>query len=161
MIDLCIQRYPVLAICRDDIQAATDRLIACFENGGKLLICGNGGSSADAEHIAGELMKGFLKKRPILQEKRFGMCANVPQMIDLLDNLQEGLPAIPMPSLTGLNSAYCNDVDPSMIYAQSVLALAKPEDILLGISTSGNSKNVVNAAMTAKSLGVTVLTLTG
>ena len=82
-------------------------------------------------------------------------------MIDLLDNLQEGLPAIPMPSLTGLNSAYCNDVDPSMIYAQSVLALAKPEDILLGISTSGNSKNVVNAAMTAKSLGVTVLTLTG
>lgn len=161
MIDLCIKRHPELAVCREDIQAATEMLIACFENDGKLLICGNGGSSADAEHIVGELMKGFLKKRLIPEEKRLKMCKNAPQVAELLDNLQEGLPAIPLPSLTGLNSAYCNDVDPSMIYAQSVLALVKPGDILLGISTSGNSQNVVNAALIAKALGITVITLTG
>lgn len=161
MINLCIKRYSILETCRKDIQQAADCLITCFENGGKLLICGNGGSSADAEHIVGELMKGFLKKRPLPTEKRRLMCERFPEVIDLLDNLQEGLPAISLPSLASLNSAYSNDVDPAMVYAQGVLALAKSEDILLGISTSGNSENVVNAATLAKSIGITVLTLTG
>lgn len=161
MLDLCIKRYPELEICREDMRKAIDCLISCYEKNGKLLICGNGGSSADAEHIVGELMKGFLKKRPIPSDKRQEMIQNVPQVAPLLDDLQEGLSAVPLPSLAALNSAFCNDVEPSMIYAQSVLALAKSGDVLLGLSTSGNSKNVVNAAMVAKSLGVTVITMTG
>lgn len=161
MLDLCIQRYPELEVCREDMQKTIDRLISCYENNGKLLICGNGGSCADAEHIVGELMKGFLKKRPIPSDKRQEMIANEPQVADLLDNLQEGLSAIPLTSFAALNSAFCNDVEPSMIYAQNVLALAKPGDVLLGLSTSGNSKNVVNAALVARSLGITVITMTG
>ena len=161
MVDLCVKRYPELEICREEMQKAIDCLISCYEKSGQLLICGNGGSCADSEHIVGELMKGFLKKRPIPSEKRQKMTANMPQVAPLLDNLQEGLSAIPLTSFAALNSAFCNDVDPSMIYAQGVLALAKPGDVLLGLSTSGNSINVVNAALVAKSLGVTVITMTG
>ena len=161
MLNLCIERYPALEACREDMQKAIDCLISCYERGGKLLICGNGGSCADAEHIVGELMKGFLKKRPIPSDKRREMIAKMPQAADLLDDLQEGLPAISLTSFAALNSAFCNDVEPSMMYAQNVLALAKPGDILLGLSTSGNSKNVVNAALIAKSLGITVITMTG
>lgn len=161
MLDVCIKRYPALAVCREDMQKAIDCLISCYENGGKLLICGNGGSCADAEHIVGELMKGFLKKRPIPADKRQKMIAKMPSVADLLDNLQEGLPAISLTSFAALNSAFCNDVEPSMMYAQNVLALAKPGDVFLGISTSGNSNNVVNAALIAKALGITAMTMTG
>lgn len=161
MIDLCIKRYPCLEVCRDDMERAVEKIIACYESKGKLLVCGNGGSSADSEHIVGELMKGFLKKRPMPEEQRKEMVNNHPETAMLLDKLQGGLAAIPLPSLTALNSAFCNDVKPELVYAQSVLALARPDDVFLGLSTSGNSENVVNAAMVARGLGITVITLTG
>ena len=161
MVELCVKRYPQLDVCREDILRAIETVIACYETGGKVLICGNGGSSADSEHISGELMKGFLKKRPLSGMRRAEMLKNMPQAAELLESLQEGLAAIPLPSFMSLNSAFGNDVDPSMIYAQGVLALAKPGDILLSITTSGNSQNVVNASLIAKALGVTVIALTG
>jgi len=161
MIDLCVNRYPCLNVCRNDIEKAVEIIIACYERKGKLLICGNGGSCADSEHIVGELMKGFLKKRPLPEKQRKEMVNNFPETADLLNKLQGGLAAISLPSFNGLNSAFCNDVDPELVYAQSLLALARPEDVFLGLSTSGNSKNVVNAAMIARGLGIKVITMTG
>lgn len=126
------------------------------------MICGNGGSCADADHIVGELMKGFLKKRPISGTQRQGMKNNCPALDDsILDALQCGLPAISLCSATALNTAFSNDVDPNLIYAQNVLGLGKQDDVLLCISTSGNANNVYAAAKIAKALGITVIGLTG
>lgn len=162
MLNELVTRYPVLEDRKDVIYSAAQKLIECFKNGGKLLICGNGGSCADGEHIVGEFMKGFLEKRPISDEKKAEMKANSPDIPDgYLNSLQLALPAIALPSLTALNSAFCNDVDPELIYAQPLMGLGRPGDILLGISTSGNSKNVYAAALTAKALGLTVIGLTG
>ena len=162
MINELIERYPALAGCRVDIENAVDAVEKAYRAGGKLLLCGNGGSCADCEHISGELMKGFLKKRPLGDEKKREMRANYPEIDEaVLDKLQDALPAIPLTSLSALNSAFCNDVDPSLIYAQSVLALGKKGDALIAMSTSGNSKNVVEAAKVAKSLGLCVIALTG
>ena len=144
MLQELLNRYPMLVACEKEIIAATNALIACYENGGKVLLCGNGGSAADADHIVGELMKGFLKKRPLSAEKREQMLQNCPALTaDVLDKLQGGLPAVSLPSLSVLNAAVCNDTDPALIYAQAVLALGNPNDLLIGISTSGNAKNVV------------------
>ena len=127
-----------------------------------MLLCGNGGSCADCEHIVGELMKGFLKKRPLCESKRADMKIRCDLVDDeLLSKLQGGLPAIAIPSITALNSAFCNDVDPELVYAQPLMALAKENDILIGISTSGNSKNVFGAVKVAKALGIKVIGLTG
>ena len=162
MLQELIARYPALAVCQADIHAATDTVIHCYEHGGKILLCGNGGSCADCDHIVGELMKGFLKKRPLSDEQKAAMKAASPTLDDtLLNTLQRGLPAISLPSLTALNTAYCNDADPELIYAQAVLALAKPGDVLIAISTSGNAKNVFAAVQIAKGLGITVIGLTG
>ena len=162
MIQELITRYPVLSVCRNDIQAAIDTIIHCYEHGGKVLLCGNGGSCADSDHIVGELMKGFLKKRPLSDAQKAAMKARSATLNDsLLNALQCGLPAISLPSLTALNTAFCNDADPELIYAQAVLALAKPGDVLIAISTSGNAKNVFAAVQVAKGLGVTVIGLTG
>ncbi|MBO7214759.1 MAG: SIS domain-containing protein [Clostridia bacterium] len=156
-----LMRHNALSVCEQSIGFAVEKIINCYENGGKVLICGNGGSSADGEHIVGELMKGFLKSRPIPEEKRAEMLKNYSIDGEVLDKLQMGLPAISLPSIVGLNSAFCNDVSPELIYAQGVFALAKKEDVLIAISTSGNSKNVVQAVKVAKSLGITVISLTG
>jgi D-sedoheptulose 7-phosphate isomerase len=162
MIQELITRYPVLSVCRNDIQAAIDTMIRCYEHGGKVLLCGNGGSCADSDHIVGELMKGFLKKRPLSDAQKAAMKARSATLDDsLLNALQCGLPAISLPSLTALNTAFCNDADPELIYAQAVLALAKPGDVLIAISTSGNAKNVFAAVQVAQGLGVTVIGLTG
>ena len=161
-LEILIERYPVLAVCMDDIKSAIETLISAYEKGGKLLLCGNGGSCADCEHISGELMKGFLKKRPLSEEKKHEMRANCPEIDEaVLESLQDALPAIPLTSLSALNTAFCNDVDPSLIYAQSVLALGKKGDVLIAMSTSGNSKNVFEAAKVAKALGLGVIALTG
>lgn len=161
-IELLMQRYLALEACRTDIEAAVGALIACYEQGGKLLLCGNGGSCADSDHIAGELLKGFLKKRPLSAEQATSMKASCPALSShLLKKLQGGLPAIPLTAMTALFTAFCNDVDPELVYAQQVLALGKPGDVLIGISTSGNAKNVAAAAKVAKGLGVTVIGLTG
>ena len=155
-------RYPVLKACKGEIGAAKRAWIACFAAGGKLLLCGNGGSCADCDHITGELLKGFLQKRPLTKEQKTAMRERSPQLDEqTLCRLQQGLPAVSLCALTALNTAFCNDVDPELLYAQGVLALAGERDVLLAISTSGNAKNVVQAAKVAKGLGATVVALTG
>lgn len=162
MLKELIERYPILENSKKEITETRDRVIKCYENGGKLLLCGNGGSCADCDHIVGELMKGFLKKRPLSEEQKSKMKENCSLIDDgILDKLQNALPAIALPNIVALNSAFCNDVDPELIYAQSLMSLAKKGDVLIAISTSGNSKNVYAAAKTAKALGIDVIGLTG
>lgn len=162
MFNELLNRYPSLIDCKTDIEKAEKAFIDCYEKGGKVLICGNGGSCADCEHIVGELMKGFLKKRPLTESKKAEMKSKCDLVDDgLLNKLQGGLPAIAIPSINALNSAFCNDVDPELVYAQPLMALAKENDILIGISTSGNSKNVFGAVKVAKALGIKVIGLTG
>ena len=162
MLNELIARYPSLKECENSIVEATNAIIDCYNEGGKLILCGNGGSCADCEHIVGELMKGFLKMRPLSDEKKLKMKENCNLLDDeLLSKLQGGLPAVALPSLTALNSAFCNDVDPELIYAQPLMALADKNDILIAISTSGNSKNVYGAVKVAKGLGIKVIGLTG
>lgn len=162
MLNELLNRYPSLCDCKEDIEKAAKAITECYEKGGKLLLCGNGGSCADCEHIVGELMKGFLKKRPLNDSKKVEMKSKCDLVDDeLLSKLQGGLPAIAIPSITALNSAFCNDVDPELVYAQPLMSLAKENDILIGISTSGNSKNVLGAVKVAKALGIKVVGLTG
>lgn len=156
------KRYPSLERCEEDIKRALEIIIKCYEKGGKLLLCGNGGSSSDCEHIVGELMKDFLIRRPIPKEKREEMRRRLPSIDDaVLDTLQLGLPAISLPSITGFNTAFANDRNPELVYAQGVLSLANENDVLVAISTSGNAKNVLRATEVAKSLGLFVVGLTG
>ena len=146
------ERYPGLEVCKDEIKKALDLLVATYENGGKVLVCGNGGSASDCEHIVGELMKGFMSHRPVMDER-------LPE--ELRKGLQGSLPAISLPSQCGILSAFINDVDPEMMYAQLVYGYAKKEDLLIGLSTSGNAGNVVRAMEVAKCLGIKTLALTG
>ena len=162
MINELMERYPCLSSCKEEIETAAKALIECYKAGGKVLLCGNGGSCADCDHIVGELMKGFLKKRPLSDEKKAEMKSRCPEIEDdVLNKLQAALPAVSLPSITALNSAFCNDVDPELIYAQPLMSLGRENDILIALSTSGNSKNVFAAAKTAKALGVKVLGMTG
>lgn len=147
-----LNRYPSLEICKDDIENALKLILDTYKNGGKVLVCGNGGSAADSEHIVGELMKGFMLKRPVCDER-------IPEY--LRKNLQGALPAISLPSQSAILSAFINDVEPDMMYAQLVYGYAKENDLVIGLSTSGNSKNVVNAIEVAKCLGVRTLAMTG
>ena len=160
--NMLMEHHPSLAVCKEDMDKALAALIACYEQGGKLLLCGNGGSCADCDHISGELLKGFLKMRPLSDEQKDAMRANCPTLDeDTLSRLQGGLPAVPLAALTALNTAFCNDVDPSLLFAQGVMGLGKAGDILIAMSTSGNAANVCAAAKVAKGLGLTVLALTG
>lgn len=147
-----LKRYTSLTQCRKSIEEAAELICNAYKNGGKILVCGNGGSAADSEHIVGELMKGFLKKREVTDER-------IPKY--LRENLQGALPAISLPSQSAILSAFVNDVEPDMMYAQLVYGYAKENDLVIGISTSGNSKNVVNAIEVAKCVGVKTLSLTG
>lgn len=145
-------KYPALEVCREDIEKALQLILDTYRRGGKVLVCGNGGSAADSEHIVGELMKGFLLKRPVADER-------IPRK--LREGLQGALPAISLPSQCAILSAFINDVDPEMMYAQLVYGYAGENDLLIGLSTSGNSRNVVNAIEVAKNLGMKTLSLTG
>ena len=157
-----LNRYPALNVCAAEIEAARDRLIQSFSADGKLLLCGNGGSCADCDHIVGELMKGFLSLRPLEETQKNTMKQNCSSLTDeKLCRLQRALPAISLPSMSALSTAFCNDVSAEMVFAQGVLGLGRPQDILLAISTSGNSKNVLRAAEVAKGLGICVISLTG
>ena len=147
-----LERYPKLISCKDDILHAREALIRCYEKKGKLLLCGNGGSAADCDHIVGELMKGFLRKRKVDDQK-------IPE--NIREHLQGSLPAISLCSHTASVSAFINDVEPSMVYAQMLYGYAQPNDVFLGLSTSGNSANVVNAATVAKAIGLETISLTG
>lgn len=156
------KRYPLLSGCADDIVRAGEILKECFGNGHRLYTCGNGGSSSDADHIVGELMKGFLKKRPVDDSFRERLSAIDPENADFIaDNLQCGLPAISLHSQSALLTAFANDVDASMMFAQTLFALGNAGDVLIAISTSGNSKNVVNTAKLAAAMGINVIALTG
>jgi D-sedoheptulose 7-phosphate isomerase len=162
MLTELLGRYSELESCKDAIEYAKEKMISAFADGKKLLVCGNGGSCADSDHIVGELMKGFLLRREIPQADRKTMKELFPEEGDYLaDNLQGAIPAISLTAHSGLISAFSNDVVPDMVYAQQVYGYGVKDDIFLGITTSGNSKNVVNAAMVAKALGMTVIALAG
>jgi D-sedoheptulose 7-phosphate isomerase len=161
-LELLIERYPALAVCESEIKSAIEAIIACYERGGKLLLCGNGGSCADCDHIVGELMKGFLKKRPLDESKKAEMMDKCAELDDVtLSKLQGGLPAISLPTIAALSSAFNNDVDPELTYAQATLALGKSSDAFIGLSTSGNAKNVAAAARVARGLGLVVIGMSG
>jgi D-sedoheptulose 7-phosphate isomerase len=161
-IEQLISTYPELESCTSDIQAAFEILRGCYRGGGKVLTCGNGGSAADAEHIVGELMKGYLLKRPVPQEMRAKLLSASPQDGDYLANhLQGGLPAISLVSQTSLLSAIANDTAADMAYAQQVYAYGREGDAILGISTSGNAPNVIHAMQVAHALGMSTIGLTG
>ena len=151
--DELITRYPALGVCRADIEAAAQLMIEGFEAGNKLLTCGNGGSASDAEHI---VMKAFVLPRKLNKE----MCDKLDDPY-LSDNLQGALPAVSMIGESALSTAYANDCAPDLAFAQQVLGLGKEGDMLMGISTSGNSKNVVYAAKVARAQGLKVIMLTG
>lgn len=146
------KRYPELECCKDDIEKALQLMIETYKNNGKILLCGNGGSASDSEHIVGELMKGFLLKRQVTDER-------LSQ--EMRENLQGALPAISLNSQTALMTAFNNDLNPDFVFAQQVYGYAKANDLLIGISTSGNSENVLNAVKVANSMGVKSIVLTG
>lgn len=161
-IQILTDRYPCLTVCAGEIVAAYEKMLACCQSGGKMLFCGNGGSAADAEHIVGELMKGFLLKRPPVQKDRDGFAAAFPEdAAYFAANLQRGIPAISLVSQSAVQTAFNNDVAADMVYAQQVYGYGRPGDLVMGITTSGNSKNVVNAMKVAKSMGLTTIGLTG
>jgi D-sedoheptulose 7-phosphate isomerase len=156
------ERYGDLQPCLSTIQATIDLLIGCYQAQGKLLICGNGGSAADSEHIVGELMKGFLKQRPVSQQMRKMLIETFAnEGAYLADHLQEALPAISLVSQTALMTAYSNDAAPDMVFAQQVYGYGCPNDLLLAISTSGNSTNVLHAVRVARTKGLHTIGLTG
>lgn len=161
-IDLLVERYPSLESAKNDIVAAYLLLEESYENGGKLLVAGNSGSAADAEHIVGELMKGFkLPRKPEADFAEKLVEENQELGSVLAENLQGALPAIALDGHPALSTAYMNDCEPLLCFAQQVNGYGKLGDVFLGISTSGNSKNVLYAATTAHAKGMKVIGLTG
>ena len=150
-----LKRRPELEVCKDDIQSACELLLHSFRSGNQVLLCGNGGSADDCEHKAGELVKRFSRPRPLAPElaEKLGP--------ELAANLHGALPALSLPSMVGFTTAFVNDDEPEYAFAQQVVAFGKPGDILLGISTSGNSRNIVHAVKAANALGLHTLGLTG
>ncbi|PWM75054.1 MAG: phosphoheptose isomerase [Bacillota bacterium] len=161
ILDDLTARYAPLAACRADIERAFETMNGCFAAGGKLLLCGNGGSAADCEHIAGELLKSFRIKRPVTAAfaeklKAAGDCSET-----LAARLERGLPVISLCGHPAFSTAFINDSEPLLTYAQQVHALGRKGDVLLSISTSGNAKNCYYAAVTARALGMKTLLLSG
>lgn len=157
-----LQRYPVLESVKQQIADSFEILCACYEAGGKLIVGGNGGSCADAEHIVGELMKGFVLPRRLSKSMADALLNADPEMgKELAERLQGGLPAVALSSHPALNTAFANDIDGDLAYAQQLSVLGKPGDVFLGITTSGNAKNVAFAAVAAKAKGMKVVALTG
>ena len=148
-------RCPALRACEGEILRALELLLACYRNGGKVLTCGNGGSAADAEHIVGELLKKFKRHRDVDP----AVAERLPA--DLVAKLEGALPAVSLVSMSGILTAFANDVSWETAFAQQVLGLGRPGDVLIALSTSGNSANCVNAALVAKAKGMKVISLTG
>ena len=156
------KRYPELGVCEPAVVDAAQALIDCYHLGGKLMTCGNGGSASDSLHIVGELMKAFRLKRPLSQEKQTLLREHCPEFAQYyIDNLEEGLPAVALVSETATITAYMNDREPVLCFAQQLAGMGKKGDVLLAISTSGNSKNVIYAADVARALGIKVIGLLG
>ena len=161
-IDLLLTRYPALEAVKDDIISAYLAMQSAYEHGGKLLVAGNGGSAADSEHIVGELMKRFRLPRPLEASLVEKMKAVDPARGEALaKSLERPLPAVALTTHEALTTAFMNDVGGVDAYAQQLLGFARPGDVFLGISTSGNSENIMRAAVVAKALGLTVIGLTG
>ncbi|MGF7143203.1 D-sedoheptulose 7-phosphate isomerase [Anaerotaenia torta] len=156
-----MEEYPALAPCKEEIHRAYTMLCEIYRQGNKLLVCGNGGSGADAEHIVGELMKEFYIRRPIKPKRKAALAAYGEDGKMLGEYLQEALPAITLTSNIALSTAYANDAKPELVFAQQVYGYGAEGDVLLGISTSGNSKNVIYALKTAKAKGMKTLGFTG
>jgi phosphoheptose isomerase len=157
-----MERYPQLFSVENEIAKAAECLIKCFKEGGKLLVCGNGGSSSDSDHIVGELMKGFEQKRHLNESLKNGLMEFEGERGKYLsEKLQQGLPAISLAAHSALITAVGNDTDPDLIFAQQVVGYGNTGDVLIGISTSGNSQNVIDAIITAKVKGMVVIGLTG
>ncbi len=157
-----LEKYPDLEVCREDLYKAFEMMSKCHLGNGKILTCGNGGSAADSEHITGELMKGFKSERPIPSAVKTKIISLFPEDGDYICNhLQGAIPAISLTSNSALNTAFANDVAPDMIFAQQVYGYGNKGDILIGISTSGNSINVLRALQVAKAKGLNTIGLTG
>ena len=150
-----LERKPCLSACESEIRGAIDTIVTMYRAGGKLLLAGNGGSASDCEHISGELLKGFLLKREPSAEELPGIPA------ETVSRLQRGIGAVPLSSLSSVFTAFCNDVSPELAFAQLVFALGQPGDVFLGLSTSGNAKNVCRAAEVAKARGLKTISMTG
>ncbi len=161
-LDQLIKKYPELGVCAPDIAHAFEILVKTYRGGGQVLICGNGGSAADSEHIVGELMKGYLSRRPIPASIRSRLIGAFPENgAYLADHLQGALPTLSLVSQTSLLTAYANDVAPDMAFAQQVYGYGRGRDAVIGISTSGNSPNVLNALRVGRALGLATIGLTG
>lgn len=161
-INLLMSRYPRLIPIKDSIIDAYLIMENCYKNGGKLLIAGNGGSAADAEHIAGELMKRFKMPRPVSSIYREKLIQIDPlRGKKIAKNLECSLMAVPLVAHEALTTAYINDVDGLGVFAQQLFGYGKEGDVFLGISTSGNSENIINAAIVAKASGIKIIGLTG
>ncbi|MBR5910612.1 MAG: SIS domain-containing protein [Bacteroidales bacterium] len=161
-LQLLIERYPKLTVCKEDIKKAYELIETAYRKGGKLLVCGNGGSASDSEHIVGELMKEFKLKRKVYGDHATALKEIDPELGQVLaDNLQGALPAISLTAHSSLQTAFMNDVVPELVFAQQVNGYGKEGDVFLGISTSGNSMNVLYAAVNAKAKGLKVIGLTG
>lgn len=159
-----LTRQPALAACAGDIEAMSHALTRCFREDGKLLVCGNGGSAADAEHLAGELMKRYLQPRPLPEALKARIRALVPARAlaqRLCEKLEGALPVLPLVSHSALMTAISNDTAADMVFAQQVVGYGRAGDALLCISTSGESANVLLAAWTARAMGLRVVALTG
>lgn len=163
LVEELFSRYPVLSEQKDSIMNALHALLVCYRSSGKVMVCGNGGSASDSEHIVGELLKSFSRKRPL--DPSFSMTLKTiygeEEAKSIQMNLEGALPAISLVSQTGLITAFSNDVNPEYIFAQQAYAYCLPGDILWGLSTSGNSKNVVHAVKVAKARGAVTLGMTG
>lgn len=155
-----MEHYPELGSVEKEIKYAVERIAAGFRKGGKLLLCGNGGSASDCQHIAGELIKGFASKRKPGESRRLEL-EKKGVSCKIIDGLQEGLPAIPLIGADALCTAVLNDMAPSLIFAQQVYALGRAGDVLWAISTSGNAENVINAVKVAKAMGLFTIALSG
>lgn len=161
-IDTLLRRYPELEPIKESICEAAGVLAECYENKGKLLIAGNGGSAADSEHIVGELMKSFVLDRHVESDFASALCSVDATLGEVLSkHLQGALPAIALDGHLALTTAYMNDCEPLLCFAQQLYGYGKAGDVFLGISTSGNSKNVLYAAVTARAKGMKVIGLTG
>jgi phosphoheptose isomerase len=156
------EKHPELSVVRNPIAQAAEIIIKSYSAGGKLLICGNGGSSSDSQHLVGELMKSYECERPldISFKKRLAEISGSRGKY-LAEKLEHGLPAISLSAHTSLTTAICNDKDPNMVFAQQIIGYGMEKDVLAGISTSGNSQNVVDACITAKALNIKVIGITG
>jgi D-sedoheptulose 7-phosphate isomerase len=162
LLDTCIQKFSVLEECRKELISSFEILVNCYKNEGKVLVCGNGGSASDADHIVGELMKKFRIKRPVepaFRERLLSLGYDFAE--HLASKLERGLPAISLVGQSGLISAIVNDIGGEMVFAQQVYGYGKSGDVLIALSTSGNSANIITALKVARALDMKVIGLAG